>query len=103
MRPKPLIPTLTVMSFSPNSRVGLEAGKRSACRRLGGDPEPLIELLVRGARAEAMHADEHAVGSDEPVPSLADCRLYGDLHPGAADHRGLVVFALRFEEFDARH
>src|SRR5690606_2249516 len=39
--------------------------------RLGDDAEVVINVLGRGARAEARHADENAVAADQFVPAEA--------------------------------
>src|SRR5205809_5699811 len=83
MRPKPLIATrsaissLLVMARHLRTIVFLFQ-KFFGCRhrRIGGDAELGIDVLIRSAGAEAMHADEGACGSQQfrtnvTVPALA--------------------------------
>src|SRR5271167_3289587 len=68
----------------------LQALCRSRNHRLGGDAEMRVEVLGRGAGAEAGHADEDAIRPDHSVPAEPDRGLDRDLDRSVADH-GLAL------------
>ena len=63
----------------------------------------LVEVLVRRAGAEAVHADEDAVRADHGVPAQAHGGLDRDLHRGVADDGLAPLVRLRQEELQRRH
>src|SRR3954468_20053802 len=106
IRPNPLMATRTDIpdSFTPlyrplslaectliDSRVPAAAlsppqlGERGLGDFLRRDPEMLVEVLGRRARAERGHADKGAVRADDLVPSLPHRGLDRDLDLGGAD------------------
>src|SRR5271168_5054800 len=62
----------------------LQALCRSGNHGLGGDAEMRIEVLGRGAGAEAGHADEDAVRPDHRIPAQSDRGFDRDLDRGVA-------------------
>jgi hypothetical protein len=75
----------------------------AASAGLGGDAEMLVEIGDLAARAEAVHADEDAVETDETIPAEADAGFDGDLHLRIAEDLGLICGILLIEELEARH
>src|SRR6476661_6485939 len=70
---------------------------------LGGYAEMRIELFDGTGGAEARHADEDAILTNEAVPVAAHGRLDGDTDLLASEHLLLVRLALLFEELHRGH
>src|SRR3569832_558942 len=73
---------------------GLDHGVR-------GDAETFVELLVRRAGPEALHADEDPVIADEALPAELHRRLDRDPDRGLADDLGLIGLGLGVEQLPA--
>src|SRR5205814_7746061 len=72
-------------------------------RRLSGDAEMLEDFLARTRCAEALHADEDAIDTDEAIPAHAAAGLGGDADFLGSEDLLAICLALPVEELDARH
>src|SRR5665213_3018282 len=91
-------------SGSATSHSGaLQALCRSLDHGRGGDAEMRIEVLGRGAGAEAMHADEDAIRADHRVPAEPDRGLDRNLDRGVADDRLALRLRLLQQQIERRH
>src|SRR5215211_2632573 len=100
MRPNPLIATLTVMSESSSQ---IMRAQHLVGDGLGRDSEVPVEVLVGRARAETLHADEDAVGTDERVPAEAHRRLDRDLDRRIANDPAADWFRLGEQQVERGH
>ena len=71
--------------------------------RFGGDAEVAVEVLVGSARAEAAHADEDSVGTNEGVPAEPDRGLHGDPDRRIADDACTDMGRLSQEQVERGH
>src|SRR4029077_8226907 len=117
IRPNPLMATRTVMETLPaslDSKMWMPGTRpdtahltqllyRRCGNRFSGNPEFLVQFLVRRARAERIHSDEDSIGTDNGIPALTNCGFDTDPHLCVADDSAPVFLALRMEQFEAGH
>src|SRR6185436_17489237 len=98
MRPKPLMATLTVIFVL--FCLGLQLGLDLLDNGRSGNAEMLVEFRGGRGGAEALHADEHAIGADIALPAEAAGGFDRDAQ-AVAQHFAAVALGLLVEQFPA--
>src|SRR5215831_8981871 len=117
MRPKPLIATRTAILQPPHDAASswprttikssdscpLQGRPCFFCSSLGRDLKLLVNILVRTARSEGMHANEFALRSQIALPAERRGRFDADTHVRVAQDLPTIGLGLFFEQVPARH
>src|SRR6478609_7789013 len=71
--------------------------------RFSGNPEFLVQFLIRCTGAERIHSDERSIGADDGIPALANRGFHADFHPCVANDGAPIFLGLSQEQFEAGH